>query len=264
MKVAVCYSGQIGALHKAHQFQRSSFLKNDMDVYAYTSDLISQKTNKTPNHNPSSEIHTYLPAGKGWRKNQGEYGIIYRIPYRTITKSMSLLNPNLVKAVVDKEDLEESLEDWNMTKWEWMRKRQLSKLYKCNELMKSHDEDYDIIVRTRFEFGPHVNIDIRAIFSNHADPHNTIFMFGGWNCVAPMIFMDEFVCDGFAFGSPRVMDIFCSLANKVNPYPYNPKYKDCWDKFGDNVEYQFKKHLDENNINIEYIGNKRSMYHLWR
>ena len=108
MKVAVCYSGQIGALHKAHQFQRASFLKDDMDVYAYTSDLISQKTNKIPNYKPSSDVHAYLPAGKGWRKNQGEYGIIYRIPYETKAKSMSLINPKIEKAVDEKQELEES------------------------------------------------------------------------------------------------------------------------------------------------------------
>jgi hypothetical protein len=89
-------------------------------------------------------------------------------------------------------------------------------------------------------------------------------MFGGWNCVPPMVFMDKFICDGFAFGTPKVMDIFCSLSQKKDPYPYNPKYKDCWEKFGDNVEHQFKSHLDANKIEVIHIGNKRNMYHLWR
>jgi len=79
-----------------------------------------------------------------------------------------------------------------------------------------------------------------------------------------MVFMDQFICDGFAFGSPRVMSIFSSLGLRNKPYLYNSKYKDCWEKFGDNVEYQFKSHLDANEIKIVHIGNSRSMYHLWR
>ena len=55
-----------------------------------------------------------------------------------------------------------------------------------------------------------------------------------------------------------------SLGQRKDPYPFNPKYKECWEKFGDNVEHQFKSHLDANGIEVVYIGNKRNMYHLWR
>jgi hypothetical protein len=60
------------------------------------------------------------------------------------------------------------------------------------------------------------------------------------------------------------MNKFTSLYLNEDPYPYDPKYKECWEKFGDNVEYQLKTHLDKHNIEIVYIGNKRNMYHLWR
>ncbi len=120
MKIAVCYSGQIGAIHKACGFQRASFLRDDMDIYAFTSDLISQKGNSNPNYKPVSSVHKYLPKGKGWRSNLGDYGIIYRISDEDIKRNLSVLKPNLVKAVVDREDLDDSLEDWDMTKWEWL------------------------------------------------------------------------------------------------------------------------------------------------
>ena len=86
MKVALCYSGQVGAFHKAYSWQKSSFITENMDVYIYTSDLISQKANSFPNLPPASKIHEYLPGGKGWRKNIGTYGIIYKTDKNTFTK----------------------------------------------------------------------------------------------------------------------------------------------------------------------------------
>ena len=137
-------------------------------------------------------------------------------------------------------------------------------MHQCNEMVNNSGNDYDIVVRSRFEFGPNVKIDIQKIVSSTDNLDNKIFMFGGWNCVPPMVFMDEFICDGFAFGKPEVMNKFTSLYLNEDPYPYDPKYKECWEKFGDNVEYQLKTHLDKHNIEIVYIGNKRNMYHLWR
>ena len=80
----------------------------------------------------------------------------------------------------------------------------------------------------------------------------------------PMVFMDKFFCDGFAFGSPKVMNIFTSLYLQKDAYPFDPKYKECWDKYGDNVEYQLEKHLEKHDIKLVYIGNQRSMYNLCR
>lgn len=262
MKIALCYSGQIGAFHKALNYQKKSFLKDDMDVYVQTSNLVSQKNNVSPNFPTNSRIYEYLIAGKGWRENTNTYGIIYRVDQKLIDNLLSPIKHQIVKLKIDEEDLLDSINDWDMTKWEWLKKRQLSKLFLCNELAKN--KDYDIVVRSRFEFGPNVMIPIEEIVKSHDDLDRKIFMFGGWKCSPPMVFMDEFISDGFAFGTPEVMDIFCSLAKKSEAYPYDPKYKDCWDKYGDNVEYQLKSHLDANGIEVVYIGTKRSMYHLWR
>lgn len=262
MKIALCYSGQIGAFHKAYPQQKKSFIKDDMDIYIQTSNLISQKNNTTPNFPTNSRVHEYLIAGKGWRENTSTYGIIYKVNEDLIKKLLSPITNQIVQLKIEEEDLLESIEDWDMSKWGWLKKRQLNKLFLCNNLTKQ--KKYDIIVRSRFEFGPNVMIPVEEIVKSHDNIDNKIFMFGGWNCVPPMVFMDEFICDGFAFGTPKVMDIFSSLGLRKDPYPYDPKYKDCWGRFGDNVEYQFKAHLDANEIEVVYIGNKRNMYHLWR
>jgi hypothetical protein len=261
MKVALCYSGQAGSFHKAYPWQKQSFITNDMNVYIYTSDLVSQKTNPSPNLPPSSRVYEYLPGGKGWRENLGTYGVIYRTEKENINKVLLPLREKAVKIEIESEDLLNSTQDWDMSKWEWLKKRQLNKLHKCNQMI---EEEYDIVVRTRFEFGPRIKIPIEQIFNSTENNQNKIFLFGGWDCVPPMVFMDKFMCDGFAFGSQKAMNIFCSLGLQEKPYLYDPKYKDCWDKFGDNVEYQFQKHLEANGIEVVLIGKERSMYHLWR
>ena len=263
MKTALCYSGQIGAFDKAISSQKKSFLNDCDDIYAYTSNVISHKTHKHVWHKPSSNVYEYLKAGEGWRKNTTDYGVVYKVDNNLVKDQLSPVKDKLKDFHIMDECLDDTLEDWNMSKWEWLRKRQLNKLYRCNEMLKDSDTEYDIVVRCRFEFSPHLLIPIKHIYSKHGG-ENVVFLLGGWKCVPPMVFMDEFICDGFAFGSPRVMDVFSSLYLRSEPYPYNPKYKECWEKFGDNVEYQLRTHLEENGIEIIYLGNERSMYHLHR
>lgn len=258
MKVAICYSGQIGGLKKAISNQRRSFLEDSFDVYAHTSTLVSHKSLKQPHITPISPVYEYLKGGKGWRKNLPSYGIIYKISYEKVQEFLNLIKPS--KYFIENESLEESIEDINLTKWDWLKKRQLRKMHECNKMINGN---YDIVIRTRYEFSPYIGVDVREIYEKHGDD-NKIFVFGGWQCVPPMVFMDPFFCDGFAFGSPKVMNIFTSLYLNEDPYPFDPKYKDCWDKYGDNVEYQLKKHLEKHNIELIYIGNERSMYHLER
>jgi len=258
MKTALCYSGQIGAFNKALNSQNQSFMGDVDDIYAYTSNVVSHKTLSRPQLEPSSEVYEYLKCGEGWRKNQPSYGVAYKIKDSQVESLLSIVQTK--KQFIEDESLEDTLNDSNMSKWQWLRKRQLWKMYQCHQMIEG---DYDIIIRCRFEFNPFVKIPIKEIYKTH-NSENKIFLFGGWDCVAPMIFMDKFMCDGFAFGSPKAMGVFSSLYLQDGAYPYDPKYKDCWDRFGDNVEYQLAKHLEKNNIELVYIGNKRSMYHLQR
>ena len=216
MRTALCYSGQIGAFNKALNSQKQSFMDDVDDIYAYTSNVVSHKTLNRPQ----------------------------------VKDLLSLVKTK--KQFIEDESLEDTLNDSNMSKWQWLRKRQLWKMHQCHQMIEG---DYDIIIRCRFEFNPFVNIPVKDIYKTQYNSENKIFLFGGWSCVAPMIFMDEMLCDGFAFGSPRVMDIFSSLYLKSEPYPYDPKYKDCWDRFGDNVEYQLREHLEKHGVEIVPIKN---------
>jgi len=264
MKTALCYSGQIGAFGKAVAEQKRTILNNCDDIYAYTSNVVSHKTHTNNWLNPvDGNVHRYLDGGKGWRKHLPDYGVVYKVSDSVVKNELKLLNSKLTKYEILDESLEDTLNDFNMTKWEWLKKRQLFKMFKANEMVKDSDKNYDIVVRCRFEFVPNLEINIKEIFENYGGD-DKIFIFGGWPCSAPMIFMDEMMCDGFAFGSPKTMDIFSSLYLKEEPYPYDPKYKECWEKFGDNVEYQLRTHLEKNNIEIIYLGNQRTFFHLYR
>ena len=263
MKTALCYSGQINGFREAIGTQQDSYYMSDMDIYAVFSNLISQRVNLHPKYPHSGKVHQYCPANIGWRKNQSDYGIIYDaclLPKKIVTENLKKYNPVLEEI---HEDLKESLEDKNLDrKWDWLRKRQLYKMYKCNSLLP--ENTYDVVIRSRYEFAPSGKINIQNIVEQYDNIDNKIFLFGGWDCVPPMIFMDKYMCDGFAFGSQKSMNVFTSLYLQEDPYPYDPKYEECWLKYGDNVEYQLEQHLKANNIEIVYIGNKRSMYHNWR
>ena len=260
MKTALCYSGQIGAFNKAFNNQKLSFLYDCDDVYSYTSNLITHKGLAFGKFERTSDVHKYLEGGVGWRKNIGTYGVAYKVKNELVEDQLSFIKDKLKKSIIEDESLEDTLQDSNLSKWEWLKKRQLWKMYSCNNLI---EDDYDIVVRCRFEFCPYLKIPIKEIYKNYNDK-NKIFVFGGWNCVPPMVFMDEFFCDGFAFGSRKAMNVFTSLYLQKDAYPFDTKYKECWDKYGDNVEYQLKKHLEKHNIELVYIGNKRSMYNLER
>ena len=260
MKTALCYSGQIGAFNKAFNNQKQSFLDDCDDIYSYTSNLITHKGLTFGKFERTTDVHKYLEGGVGWRKNIGTYGVAYKVQNKLVEDQLSVIKDKLKKLVIEDESLEDTLQDSNLSKWEWLKKRQLWKMHSCNNLI---DKEYDIVIRSRFELSPYVKIPIKKIYEKHGSS-NKIFLFGGWACVPPMVFMDPFFCDGFAFGCPKVMNVFTSLCLQKKAYPYDPKYKECWEKYGDNVEYQLKKHLEKLNIELVYIGDKRSMYNLER
>ena len=269
MKTAICYSGQIGAMFKAYHNQHSQvLLPNNCDVYCYTSDAVSQKDNYNLNLNPINEPIGYLKADVGWRKNYKTYGIIYSVDKNLIEESFkSLYKDKLISYHIEQEVITGDSHDTNMTKWEWMRKRQLYKMNKCNDLLKESKEKYDIVIRSRFEFASKNKIVVEDIINKNGGldkNKNTIFVFGGFSCSPPMIFMDEYFCDGFMFGTPEVIDIACSLYDKVEPYPPNPKYISTWEKWGDSIEHQFRTHMLENDVEIKYISTQRQDYAIAR
>ena len=269
MNIALCYSGQIGSIYKAHDNQQRSFIDcNDPDIYCYTSDAVSQKDNILLNMKPDSPVYEYLPGGYGWRKNYKTYGIIYKLKNNRVSNILNeLYGDRLADYVIEEEQIANQGHDLNMSKWEWMKMRQLHKLKGCNELMKSSGKKYDVVIRSRFEFTCAFKIDIEYLISQIGgleNFENKVFVFGGFPCSPPMIFMDNYFCDGFVVASPKVMDTFCSLADLKDPYPPHPKYVDNWKKWGDSIGHQFRSHMVENNIEIHYISNRRPDYMIVR
>lgn len=265
VKIAMCYSGQVGGIYKAYRNQYEHvLLPNNCDVYCYTSDAVSQKGNYSTNLPPSNSPMVYLPKGVGWRRNYNTYGIIYNIEQKFIKDLFKNMYGNRLKAYeVESESVGDENHDTNMTKWEWMRLRQLKKLKECNNLLKESGESYDVVMRSRFEFVTRNQVNVSSIINKSGGIENnkrSIFVFGSFPCTPPMVFMDEYFCDGFMFGTPEVMDVVASLADKEAPYPPNPKYVANWEKWGDSIEHQFRTHMLENDIEIKYIGTKRSDY----
>mgnify|MGYP003118123216 CR=1 FL=1 len=69
MKIALCYSGQIGAIYKANPNQKRSFIDcNDPDIYCYTSDAVSQKDNIMLNMNRTQKCMSIYPVDTAGEK----------------------------------------------------------------------------------------------------------------------------------------------------------------------------------------------------
>ena len=131
-------------------------------------------------------------------------------------------------------------------------------MYACNKMMREYEKEnnieYDLVIRSRFDSTFKTYIDIEKTAALVEDLENKIFVFGGWKCPKSNRFMDNFLFDGFAMSAPSSMDVFCSLYEKEKAYPPTEKYKQYQKDWGDNVEYQFDKHLRENNIEILYLN----------
>ena len=207
MKTALCYSGQIGGIYKAYNNQlHHTILPNNCDIYCYTSDAVSQKgANITginvPNITPPV---TYLKKGRGWWKNYfNSYGIIYNIEKQFIDETFKKLygerlkNYEVEKEIICGEDHDLIFEGNPLVKCDYLKKRQLHKMKRCNELLEQNKNEYDIIIRSRFEFVTGFKINVEEILNKNGGLEknkNTVFVFGGFNCTPPMVFMDEYYC----------------------------------------------------------------------
>jgi hypothetical protein len=263
MKIALCYSGQVGRFWEIYPNHKQTFIKGaETDIFIHTSDAITQKRNLQPHLSPRDKIiKDYLPGYTGWHKMSGTYGKIYNIEVNLLIDKLTKTYGNQIKKIrIESEDInQDNNEIEKITKWEWLKKRQLYKMYACNQLVQEHEKEnnfmYDIIIRSRFDCVLKTDIYIKKIVQQIGDINNKIFVFGGWQCPKKNRFMDHFLFDGFAFGGPKAMDTFCSLHKKKDAYPAMEKYKEYQKNWGDNVEYQLHKHLQENNVEIVYLNN---------
>jgi hypothetical protein len=262
MKVALCYSGQINRFWDAYQNHLQAFKIDDqVDIFIYTSDAITQKKGMQPGIPPKDGVVIdYLPGHTGWRKMLGAYGTIYNVELEELTKKINqTCGDRLKKIVIENEDInEDNNEIEKITKWEWLKKRQLYKMHACNKLMHEYEKEqnikYDLVIRSRLDSSFKVSIDAKKIIDLADGLENKIFVFGGWKCPPTNCFMDNYLFDGFAMATPPIMDIFCSLYEKEKAYPPMEKYKQYQEDWGDNVEYQLYRHIQKNNINIYYLN----------
>tara|TARA_R100000152_G_C6781051_1_gene214814 strand:- start:2753 stop:3601 length:849 start_codon:yes stop_codon:yes gene_type:complete len=262
LKVALCYSGHVGRFWDVYENHKQAFIKNNqVDIFIHTSDAVSQKRNLKPHIPPRDEIVIdYLPGHVGWRKMLGTYGKIYNVEIDKLEKKINkVYGEQLKKLVIESEDInEDNNEIEKITKWEWLKKRQLYKMHACNNLMREYEKEnnieYDLVIRSRFDSTFKTFIDIEKTAALVGDLENKIFVFGGWKCPEGNRFMDNFLFDGFSMGAPSSMDVYCSLYEKEKAYPPIEKYKQYQKDWGDNVEYQLDKHLRENNIEILYLN----------
>jgi CMP-N-acetylneuraminic acid synthetase len=259
-KVAVCYSGHLGKFKQAVvKNEKQMILPKKYDVYAFTSDAITEKFG--PNHKiirrpattykpKNNKIINYLPAKKGWRKDVHTYGIIYNIDKsKAIELLRKIFNNRLEKFEVEEENI--NVDHSKMTKWEWLKKNQWRRMYKCHQLMESSNRIYDIVIRARFDFYLQKKLDVVEVFKEHEGYNDDkVFVVGGWKNGK---FMDTHLFDGFIFGSPKVMGILSGLYKVDKPYKYNPKYENFFKRRGVNSEYQVQEHFKHHGIRIVYL-----------
>ena len=68
MKVATCFSGQLGPLDRCYPNQKQSFVdENNCDIFVQTSDSVSQKINCSPN----PEWSKHMIDSREYLKNNG-------------------------------------------------------------------------------------------------------------------------------------------------------------------------------------------------
>lgn len=268
MKVALCVSGHLGKVKAATKRSNFNLLRaNTFDVFAYTSDAVSQKdpyTKKPIYKVHPNKIKPYLPAKKGWRKHSNRYGIIYSIGEDYAQRILKSAYGNRLKQfVVEKEDLK--VDQTNMSKWDWLRQNQLRRAYACHSMFETYCQSknmqYDIVIKSRFDVGINLKLNVVELFKRCGGRGNKVFVIGGWTNKK---FMDKYLFDGFLFGNPDVMKTVANLYKNETPYPCSHRYQRHYERHGDNSEYQLMEHLKANNIEIVYASRKSRIYRVMR
>lgn len=78
-------------------------------------------------------------------------------------------------------------------------------IWKCNELVKSSNVKYDLIIRTRFDLVPSTPLDLRQL-DNAINNPNLLYTY-----IDPRPSYPNWTYDGFAIGSPEVMNIYSNM-----------------------------------------------------
>ena len=143
MKVALCISGHMRSYKKTFQNQLKNIIgPNDCDVYIYTSNLMSQRGNITPEMDPIG------PVVNKYNNSGTHSGIMYNVdPLMLESEIENVYGDCLSKAIIEEETLKENVElgykqsdkyfsGPNRKPWSWVKKT-FEKTYKCNNMLQT-------------------------------------------------------------------------------------------------------------------------------
>lgn len=262
MRIALCYTG-FATYASVAISNNSKMLKfpegSEIDVFVSTSNVYAQRhpfmkplTDVLP-HIPISYFE-YLPPGKFWRKNDTTpYGIAYDVDgNKLLALFKDLFKDNLKSVHIENECAKSLSNQYEETKWAWLRKNQLHKIYRAGALVADHEKryniEYDVVLNMRMDIELKVDVGIRL------DPpeDSLIRLFGGW---PNLRFMDSYLFDGFVYGNRKTMQTYYEMYNNVQK-PYEPleRYSEWYKDRGTNFEYQLETYLHNSGIKIEYIN----------
>lgn len=242
IKIALCFSGQPRDIDKNYPYIKRAILDgNDVDVFVHTwwdsenlshNSVIPDRVNKTFSESAIEQIKTlYSP-----KKILIEKPKVWKRKYK-ITEKQLIEGPSWVY------DVEGGIEVGkqylcNMTNsmfYSIMMSNLLKEQYSVD-----NNFEYDLVVRARFDFSPHVIINfnqIKNLSKNQILCHSTGLPYG----------MPH---DWFAIGSNESMNVYCGIYNHINQIIEQSIENEGWWC----NELHIKHHLNNNNIDIVHAN----------
>ena len=233
-------SGHMRTYKKCYNKQLKNLIEsNNPDIFIYTSTTDSLRHEKGNSRINSVRLLELIETDENYKKDILDiYG-------------------DRVKDIFLEKEKEEILKakpfDENYNKsdiWQWHRKAQFEKLYKCYKMMEKYSEinniKYDVVIRCRPDIIFKRDIDIGEYINKEKKQENKLYCFGGWPVSSKAMADKRAFFDGFAFGSYDTMKKYCSVFLRENPEqgPFTP-------------ENQIVLHLNDNNIYIKYLNEKK-------
>jgi len=252
MKIVLCNSGHIRTMQQVLNNQNDFLIEfNNCDVFVYTSDLCTQRRCSDFYVEPSSEVfyNKKYPKGEGLICKIDKKDIIYKL--------QKAYGRRLKNFFIESEVINDPKKEQNPKKWEFHRVRQFYKIYQCNKMVHEYEKNnnikYDIIVRNRLDtkFLRH-KINIEQLVNDYKGNLNkAVFIFGGWPDHKGISKSRIGFSDVFAFGVPKVMDIYADVHFLKKIYENGGSKID-----KENPGNQLEQYLLESGLEIVYIHGK--------
>ena len=246
MKIALCLSGQPRAVDAGFRSLDESILQhNDVDVFIHTwFDPNNLSTNSVI---PGRESNTLDPLA--------------------IDKLQRYYSPKKILVDLPREwnDRYEFTDLCFVKAWTWALEVQSgldsAKKYICNtansmfysimmsnmiknEYSKENNIQYDLVIRNRIDYSPHVILKFDEMFTDEFEDNVLIYH----DLYQP----NDMIADWFAMGRSKTMDIYSGVYNKINELVnQSNKIDGYWCN-----ELLLKHHIQNNNIQVEKVDFK--------